>query len=48
MMRKSQQIIFWRDHKVIVFKKNGKIVRLYGKRFPNKEAQEIVNEVSEQ
>ena len=46
-MRKSQQQIFWKDHKVIVFTRGGKFSRVYGEKVP-KTAQEIINEVSEQ
>jgi len=42
-MRKSQQKIFWKNHKVIEFRKNGKPARWFGKRFP-KTAQEIIDE----
>lgn len=43
MMRKSQEIIFWKDHRVILFTENKIWKRIYGKRFP-KTAQEVINE----
>lgn len=40
-MRKSQQIIFWRDHKVTEIRIDGKVIGWYGKRFP-KTAEDIL------
>lgn len=43
-MNKKQQKEFWKNHPVGVFIKEGKIKRVYGRRFP-KTAQQIINEV---
>ena len=45
-MRKSQQQIFWRDHKIIELRNKGKAIGWFGKRFP-KMAQDIVEEKNE-
>jgi len=45
-MRKSKQILFWRNHKVYRLKVNGKLIGWYGQRIP-KTAQEIIDEVEE-
>jgi len=45
-MRRSQKIIFWRNHKVYGLKTKGKVYGWYGRRFP-KTAQDIINEVEE-
>lgn len=42
-LRRSQKTIFWRIHKLVVIKKDGRILGWYGKRFP-KLAQEIIDE----
>lgn len=43
--RKSFRNVFWRNHKVVELRREGKTIGWYGKRFPNKTAQEIVEEV---
>lgn len=44
-MRRSQQTIFWRNHRVVELrnKETGKVIGWYGKKFP-KTAEEIINE----
>ena len=43
-MRKSQQVLFWRDHKVIEIRKEGKILGWFGIRIPQT-AQKIIEKV---
>jgi hypothetical protein len=43
-IRRSKEIIFWRDHYVTIVKIDGKIRYIGGKKFP-KTAQEIVEKV---
>ena len=45
-MRRSQEVIFWKEHYVTILRENGKIKYINGKKFP-KQAQEIVNESNE-
>jgi len=42
--RRSFRQMFWKNHKVIGITRNGKIVRLYGKRFPTKTVRELIDE----
>lgn len=41
-MRNSQKIIFWRNHKIFVLKRSGKVIAWYGSKIP-KTAQEILD-----
>ena len=45
-MRESQKTIFWRNHRVVELRVNGKPIGWYGVKFP-KTAKEIIREVKE-
>ena len=42
-MRESQKTIFWRNHRVVELRKEGKVIGWFGCRIP-KTAEEIINE----
>ena len=45
-MRESQKTIFWRNHRVVELRVDGKVIGWYGVKFP-KTAKELIKEVKE-